>query len=115
MPLPQVVYPASELLSSKRWCHSQLLADHFWRHFIRFYLPSLQTRQKWNAEKPDLHIGKTVLIIDPQLPRSLWPVGKVTSVSPSLDGKVRSAEVKVGDRVYTRPVARLIHLPELPD
>ncbi|KAK7889113.1 hypothetical protein WMY93_024673 [Mugilogobius chulae] len=113
--LPQVVYPASELLGSKRWRHSQLLADHFWRHFIRFYLPSLQARQKWNAENPDLHLGKTVLIVDPQLPRSLWPVGKVTSVSSGLDGKVRSAEVKVGDKTYTRPVARLIQLPELPE
>lgn len=113
--LPQVVYPDSELLSSRRWRHSQLLADHFWKHFIRFYLPSLQARQKWNAENPDLHIGKTVLIIDPQLPRSLWPVGTVTSVFPGLDGKVRSAEVNVGDRAYTRPVARLIQLPELSD
>ncbi|KAK7912513.1 hypothetical protein WMY93_012724 [Mugilogobius chulae] len=113
--LPQVVYPASELLGAKRWRHSQLLADHFWRHFIRFYLPSLQARQKWNAENPDLHLGKTVLIVDPQLPRSLWPVGKVTSVSSGLDGKVRSAEVKVGDKTYTRPVARLIQLPELPE
>ncbi|CAM4529069.1 unnamed protein product [Leuciscus chuanchicus] len=111
----EVVYPDSELLSSRRWRHSQLLADHFWKHFIRFYLPSLQARQKWNAENPDLHIGKTVLIIDPQLPRSLWPVGTVTSVSPGLDGKVRSAEVNVGDRAYTRPVARLIQLPELSD
>ncbi|CAM4607621.1 unnamed protein product [Leuciscus chuanchicus] len=97
--LPQVVYPDSELLSSRCWRHSQLL----------------QARQKWNAENPDLHIGKTVLIIDPQLPRSLWPVGTVTSVSPGLDGKVRSAEVNVGDRAYTRPVARLIQLPELSD
>lgn len=113
--LPQVVYPDSELLSSRRWRHSQLLADHFWKHFIRFYLPSLQARQKWNAENPNLHIGKTVLIVDPQLPRSLWPVGKVTSVFPGLDGKVRSAEVNVGDRSYTRPVARLIQLPELSD
>ncbi|KAM9802571.1 uncharacterized protein ACBT44_014811 isoform 3-T4 [Syngnathus typhle] len=113
--LQQVVYPASETLSSKRWRHCQQLADHFWKRFIRFYLPSLQVRQKWNAENPDLQIGQTVLILDPQLPRSLWPVGKVTSIIPSLDGKVRAAEVKVRERTYTRPVARLIPLPELPD
>lgn len=48
--LPQVVYPESELLSRRRWHHSQLLADHFWRGFIRFYLLGLQARQKWRAD-----------------------------------------------------------------
>lgn len=27
--LPQVVYPETKLLSKRRWCHSQVLADHF--------------------------------------------------------------------------------------
>ena len=52
---------------------------------------------------------------DPQLPRAVWSIGRVTKVNPGADGTVRSAEVKVGDHVYTRPVVRLIVLPELPD
>ncbi|KAE8292497.1 hypothetical protein D5F01_LYC09867 [Larimichthys crocea] len=44
--LPQVVYPESELLGRRRWRHSQLLADNFWRNFIKVYMPSLQARQK---------------------------------------------------------------------
>lgn len=35
--LPQVVYPESELLSRKRWRHTQVLADQFWKHFIRHF------------------------------------------------------------------------------
>lgn len=46
LPLPQVVYPESDLLSRKRWRHSQILSDQFWRCFTQNYLPALQTRNK---------------------------------------------------------------------
>lgn len=113
--LPQVVYPESDLLSRRRWRHSQLLADHFWKHFLKYYLPGLQARQKWQAEVPDLQVGTTVMIVDPQLPRALWPVGRVSQVLPGPDDRVRTVEVQVGDRTYVRPVARIIRLPALPD
>ncbi len=32
--LPQVLYQDSELLSRRRWRHSQVLAEHFWKHFV---------------------------------------------------------------------------------
>ncbi|XP_062373449.1 uncharacterized protein LOC134061706 [Sardina pilchardus] len=113
--LPQVVYQDSEQLSRRRWRHSQLLADHFWRHFVKYYLPGLQARQKWRKDATDLQLQDVVMIVDPQLPRALWPVGKVSQVFPGVDGKVRSANVDVKGRTYTRPVARLVLLPALPD
>lgn len=113
--LPQVVYPESEMLNRRRWRHSQLLADHFWRHFLKYYLPSLQARQKWQTEVPGYQVGATVLVVDPQLPRALWPVGKVSEVLPGSDDRVRTVRVQVGDRTYTRPVARIIPLPALAD
>ena len=42
--LPQMVYQDSEQLSRRRWRHSQLLADYFWNHFIKYYLPGFQAR-----------------------------------------------------------------------
>ncbi|KAL7866046.1 hypothetical protein SRHO_G00112930 [Serrasalmus rhombeus] len=113
--LPQVVYPESELLTRKRWRHSQVLADQFWVRFIREYLSTRQTRQKWQKEKQDLTVGTVVLIVDPQTPRALWLVGRVKAVHPGADGRVRTAEVLVKDRIYLRPVARLITLQALPD
>ncbi len=113
--LPQVVYQNSEILSRRRWRHSQLLADHFWRHFLKYYLPSLQARQKWRTDKRTLEIGDVVMIVDSQLPRALWPVGKVAQVFPGSDGRVRTANVNVKGRTYTRVVARLIQLPALPE
>ena len=72
--LPLVTYPDSELCSRHQWRHSQILSDHFWAHFLRNYLPYLQSRQKWRTDNPDLQ-PNTVLILNPQLPRSLWPGG----------------------------------------
>ncbi|XP_067294186.1 uncharacterized protein [Pseudorasbora parva] len=113
--LPQVVYPESELLSKRRWRHSQLLADHFWRRFLRNYLPELQVRQKWHRESENLKPGTVVMIVDHQLPRALWPVGQVTKVFPGEDGRARTAEVEVKKKTYLRPITRLISLPALPD
>ncbi|XP_024865045.1 uncharacterized protein LOC119617585 [Kryptolebias marmoratus] len=48
--LPQVVYDGPEILGRRRWRHSQNLADHFWHHFLKYYLPGLQARQKWQTE-----------------------------------------------------------------
>lgn len=39
--LPQAVYDSTNLLGTRRWKHSQVLADHFWSTFILHYLPGL--------------------------------------------------------------------------
>ncbi|XP_046347391.2 uncharacterized protein LOC124128018 [Haliotis rufescens] len=113
--LPQVVYPADELLSRRRWRHSQVLADHFWVHFVKYYLPDMQLRTKWQKERQNLKMNDVVMIVDPQLLRAQWPVGRVTKTYPGTDGCVRTATVSVKDKEYTRPITRLIPLPECAD
>lgn len=112
--LPQVIYPASDLLSRKRWRHSQILADQFRSCYLRNYLPGLQSHHKWQQEKDNLTVGRVVMIADPQFPRALWPIGTVKAVQTGADNKVRAAEIQVKDRTYIRPVVRLIKLPSLP-
>ncbi len=85
--LPQVVYPESELISRRRWKHSQVLADHFWARFIRLCVPGLQARQKWQASPADIDQDCVVMIADPQLPRALWPIGRMIKTHPSPDGE----------------------------
>ncbi|XP_022519806.2 uncharacterized protein LOC111190345 [Astyanax mexicanus] len=113
--LPQVIYAETEILSRRRWRQCQALIDQFWTKYIKSYLPSLQIRSKWHQEKDNLTIGTVVMIVDQQLPRAMWPVGLVTAVVPGADGRIRTVKVQVKDRIYTRPVARLIKLPCLPD
>ena len=113
--LPQAVYDPSNILGNRRWRHSQVLVDHFWSRFISHYLPSLQERQKWLKDGKQLKPNQVVLIVDPQLPRALWPVGKVITTYPGAVGRIRTAAIKVKDRTYIRPVARLVQLPKLED
>lgn len=82
---------------------------------MRDYLPALQRRGKWNKDSENIKVNQVVLLIDPQLPRASWPVGKVTKVMTGSDGRVRSATVEVGSRTYVRPVIKMIPLPELKD
>lgn len=112
--LPQAIYDPSAL-GRRRWRHSQALADHFWSSFIRHYLPGLQERSKWRKDGTALSVGQVVLIMDPQLPRASWPVGRITRTYPGPDERIRTASVQVKDRTYVRPVARLIPLPALED
>ncbi|TWW77718.1 hypothetical protein D4764_12G0011080 [Takifugu flavidus] len=113
--LPQVIYDSNDTLGNRRWRHSQVLVDRFWTRFISHYLPSLQERQKWQRDGKHLEPNQVVLIVDPQLPRALWPVGKVTATYPGADGRIRTAAIEVKDRTYIRPVARLVQLPKLED
>ncbi len=53
--------------------------------------------------------------MDPQLPRACWPVGKVTTIFPGVDGHTRTVEVQVNNRTNVRPVSRLDALPKLSD
>lgn len=113
--LPQVIYPVSELLGRRRWRHSQVLSDRFWTAFIKNYLPELQARTKWQTPSADIQPGMVVMLVDPQLPRSFWQIGRVVNVFPGADDRVRTAEIQIKDRVYTRPITRLIVLPEIQD
>lgn len=112
--LPQAVYGSSDLIGRRRWKHSQVLADHFWIQFTRNYLPNLHQRRKWCTPTLDLTTDQVVMVIDPQLPRARWPIGQVTKVIPSDDGRIRAAEVDIKGTTYIRPVVKLIPLPEMP-
>lgn len=113
--LPHIVYPESEFISRRWWRQSQVLSDNFWRYFLKFYLPGLQTWQKWQKDKTDIQVGTKVKILDPQLPGALWQVGRVSEVFPGADGRMRTVNIKVGPKTYTFSIARIIQLPNMPE
>lgn len=113
--LPQPIYGPHDALSNRRWKHSQVISDHFWKRFVQNYLPGLQLRHKWRKSTDNATVGQIVMIIDSNLPRGLRLVGTITKVFPGTDGVVRAAEVKVKDSIYVRPVTKLVVLPEMPE
>lgn len=63
--LPQAIYCKSDLLSQRKWRHSQILADQFWTAFLRHDLPNFQGRQKWRTDQENLETSQVAMVIDP--------------------------------------------------
>jgi len=91
----------------KMWKQSQLLADHFWRRWVKEYLPSLTRRTKWHGETEPVKTGDMVIIVDEQLKRNSWPRGIIVALHPGRDGVVRVVDVKTNYGIYRRPVSKL--------
>lgn len=97
-----------------QWQRVQALADMFWTRWKQEYIPTLQTRRKWQHEERNLKAGDIVLLKDDQSCRNDWPIGLVINAIKSDDGNVRKAEIRViregKANVYTRPLSELVHL-----
>lgn len=79
----------------------------FWRRWLREYLPSLQTRQRWTKTVRDFEPGDLVLVSQESTPRGQWPLGLVVDVHRSWDKLVRTAVVRTVTGEYTRPITKL--------
>lgn len=86
------------------------MADLFWSRWRKEYLPLLQRRQKSLQPERSLAVGDVVLVYDESLPRSRWPLGRVTEVRVGSDGLVRSVRVRARGTELWRPVTRLVLL-----
>ncbi|XP_064631691.1 uncharacterized protein LOC135489981 [Lineus longissimus] len=110
--LPPGEFHDTDQLHRKRWRQSQILANHFWKRFIKEYLATLQERSMWQFEQRNLKVRDLVLVADDDKTRGHWPMGLVSAVFPGDDGSVRVVEVKRGENHLKRPVHKLCLLEE---
>ncbi|XP_061749014.1 uncharacterized protein LOC133547258 isoform X2 [Nerophis ophidion] len=107
-------------LHEQPWLQVQHLAQTFWERWKKKYLSTLQPQREWHSPHPNLLPGRVVLLKGDQLKRNHWPLGLITQVFPSKDGRVLKVEIKVsrkdGTKVFLRPVTETILLmaPEKP-
>ena len=81
--------------------HAQVMVQHFWKRWLREYLPALRERRKWTNDARNVREGDLALVVDENSPRGCWPLGRVLGVLPGDDGRVRAADVRT-----IRPVTR---------
>ncbi|XP_055522608.1 uncharacterized protein LOC129716798 [Wyeomyia smithii] len=85
---------------------SQYLADQMWRRWYKKYLPTINKRTKWFAERRSLKEGDLVFVVDGQNRKS-WVRGIVEKVIVGSDGRVRQADVRTMSGIFRRGVANL--------
>ena len=101
-------FSEADSLSRRRWRQVQYLAGQFWIRWKREYLRSLQSRQKWRREVRNLEEGDVVLLVDQDVSRRLWQMGRIVRTLPSPDGLIRKALVKTGGSTYLRPIHKMV-------
>lgn len=94
-----------------RWQLVQRLSQNFWKKWSLDYLDTLQKRNKWKENIPNLEIGMLVLMKKENLPPTKWPLGRVIEVFPGSDGVVRVVDIKCISGIKRRPVSKLCLLP----
>ncbi|XP_058456830.1 uncharacterized protein LOC131434192 [Malaya genurostris] len=104
---PDTLCDDSGLALRRAWCSSQVLANVFWKKWLKDYLPEITRRSKWFYNIKPIEIDDIVLIVDPKSPRNCWPKGRVIFVNKSADGQVRWATVQTAHGVYERPAVKL--------
>jgi len=66
--LPPGTFVKEDMLLRKKWRQTQILADYFWRRWLREYVPALQERQKWHRPRRNAQVGDLLLVVDQDLP-----------------------------------------------
>lgn len=99
----------------RRWQLLTLFHQSFWNRWTSEYLTSLQNRAKWIRPTINIAVGDLVILRFPNLPPTIWKLGRVELVHPGDDGVVRVVTVRTTDGTYKRPVVKLIALPTSDD
>lgn len=108
--LPLGTFQSHDRYTRRWWRQAQYLADVFWHRWVREYLPTLQERQKWTQVKRNFRVDDLVLVVDENLPRGQWPLGRILETYPDEKGQVRSVRVRIGDGMKKRPIHKLVWL-----
>lgn len=89
----------------------QKLNQDFWHRWSNEYVTGLMQRNKWYDDKVNVKIGAVVLMHSDQLPPTQWPLGRITSIHPGKDNRVRIVDVLSNGSTYTRPINKICVLP----
>jgi len=108
---PETNYTEVPINRLRQYQLIQLFVRQFWQRWQKEYLHSLQPRQKWDKDKPNLLANDLVIVEEPNVPPLTWPLARVLVTYPGKDGVVRSAKVKTSKGEYVRPTLKLYKLP----
>lgn len=74
-------------------------------------MQTLQTRSRWLTDAPNIAVDDLVIIKDPQMPPLKWRMGRVTEVVLGAVKVVRVVRLRTTTGTLTRPVVKIVKLP----
>ncbi len=122
--LPPGLFKKSDHYSQRRWRQVQYLTNQFWTKWKKQYMALLIERQKWYSKEDNFEVNDLVLVVDLNLPRNQWPLGRIIAVHSGPDNLVRICDILVSKcknnvlsnfakTKIVRPVTKLIKLRHL--
>ncbi|KAJ0174641.1 hypothetical protein K1T71_009749 [Dendrolimus kikuchii] len=99
------------LVGRTEWKKALRLSDFFWSRWVKEVLPTMQPRQRpYQSLASQIACGDLVLIADSNLPRGVWPRGRITATYPGRDNVVRVVDVSTAAGTLRRPLNKLVKL-----
>lgn len=108
---PEPDHSDLSLSVANRWQKLKVLHHQFALRWKEEYLKELHRRIKWKYPERDFIEGDLVVIRQDNLPPNEWRLGRVEKTYLGHDQKVRTADVRTASGVYTRPIVKLVLLP----
>ena len=107
--IPPKVYDAAS--HKDNYQRMQNVVNKIWEFWLKEFLPTMISRAKWRKTERNHAVGDLVLVLEDNLPRNKWKMGRISRVYPDKKEMVRSADVEiyVGDRLkeYHKPIVKL--------
>ncbi|XP_055591291.1 uncharacterized protein LOC129743333 [Uranotaenia lowii] len=89
------------------WQEKEMFVQRIWQMWSTEYLSNLHNRTKWTKKRNNIHVGTMVLIMEENMPKQSWCLGRVISCIPGPDGHVRVVLVKTKDTTLKRGISKI--------
>ena len=98
---------SDELHLLRKWNLCKAISQ-FWKRWTTEYLHTLQSKTKWQHQKPNLQVDDVVIVKPDSHFHCHWPIARIIATHPGMDKIVRVVTLTTASGTYKRPVAKYL-------
>jgi hypothetical protein len=107
MIVPNIPKVIQNTTLGKRWYYRQRLEKQFWTRWYKEYIAELNQFKKWTSVNANARVGDIVLIVEDNVKKQYWLLGRIEEVHLGRDNLVRSVTLRTKKGLIRRPIQRL--------
>ena len=97
-----------DVTSRRKWRQVQAISQMFWDRWRKEYMTKLVKRNKWKEKLQErFRIGELVILIEEDMRKGTWSLGRIVEMLPGDDGIVRVVTIRTKNGTYTRPITKI--------